>query len=314
MTLDLSMVRATVRIRGSGKQGTGFLLSVLSETYTEIRHTYVVTAHHIIDKQPRITVQISDPFSDELYAPIRLSDWRQPIEKVDVAFAPLRDDPDHPCAPLELETDFVPADPPIPWVRLGADIHYIEILGPLDRPMVRSGNIGAIDQKGIDHPDGYRYRAHLVDCRSYDGFSGSPCYLDAILPGLRPEELPPHRALTAHLPPMGTMYHIAPFCGMFTQHLTDKGKPTGVASRYGVGVMLPANGIRRALMTDEMRRHRRKRDERIVGKVDAGPKFENVSSDAPNESENEFNRFEDLTRKLVNTPKSEVETRRKDKS
>jgi hypothetical protein len=41
-------------------------------------------------------------------------------------------------------------------------------------------------QHGIPHDGDYGYRTHLVDCRSYGGFSGSPCFVELAYPGLIP--------------------------------------------------------------------------------------------------------------------------------
>jgi hypothetical protein len=47
-------------------------------------------------------------------------------------------------------------------------------------PMVRSGTIGAMyqDDLPVEWPDKSirKFQAHLIDCRSYGGFSGSPCF------------------------------------------------------------------------------------------------------------------------------------------
>lgn len=302
MALDLSMIHSAVRIIGETRKGTGFLITVDSETLPDVRYGYAVTAHHIIEGQTKIRVQIPDPFKDgELYEPFQVKDWRRPLDKVDLALAPIPDRDDRTYQALRLERNLIPADPPSPWINLGSDIYYIGILSPLDRPMVRSGTIGALDQTGIRHKGGYDYPAHLVDCRSYDGFSGSPCFLDAMFAGLEPTVLPPHNPPPEQLPPMGAMYHVAMLCGMFTEHLEDNGKQTGAVSRYGVGVMLRANEIREALMTEEMQKHRAGKDARAVAKKESGPELENTSD----ESADEFERFEDLTRKLINTPKPE---------
>jgi hypothetical protein len=51
---------------------------------------------------------------------------------------------------------------------------------------------------------------------------------------------------------------------MFTEHYTDEGdldtNPESIVIRYGVGVMLRGNEIKRALMTEEARQERRQLD------------------------------------------------------
>jgi hypothetical protein len=165
--------------------------------------------------------------------------------------------------------------------------------------MARSGTIGAIDQVGVDHEGGYEYTVHLVDCRSYGGFSGSPCFLEMPFASLTPEPDAPFTQIETG--PVGTMYYTSKLCGMVTAHLSDK-YPVGVESRYGVGIMLRSNEIWEALMTDEMREERRwwDREHAAAGEAADTPRLKNASAEV-----DEFARFEDLTRKLANTPKPE---------
>src|SRR5438132_8802514 len=74
MALSHSMMLSAVRIRGSKGLGTGFLVTVRSETLPDHRWGYLVTAHHVIAKQTEINVQIPDAFGDgALYEPMRVS-------------------------------------------------------------------------------------------------------------------------------------------------------------------------------------------------------------------------------------------------
>jgi hypothetical protein len=108
------------------------------------------------------------------------------------------------------------------------------------------------------------------------------------------------------------MAYISVLCGMFTEHLDDKWPNTDrVVSRYGVGVMLPSREIWRALMTDKMQDERREWDEeRKQVEDESGPKLRKTSRHS--DADDEFARFRNLTRKLVNTPKSEIDEKRKE--
>src|SRR2546426_179594 len=102
MPLDFQMMNASVRIIGDvpdrttigyhrGPIGTGFLVAVPSEADPASRYGYVVTAHHVLDGQTRVEVQAPDPRTierEDLLDPVEVSDWRQPLDKVDLALAP----------------------------------------------------------------------------------------------------------------------------------------------------------------------------------------------------------------------------------
>jgi hypothetical protein len=167
---------------------------------------------------------------------------------------------------------------------------------------VQASDLGALDipiEQG-----GYSYRADLVDCRSYKGFSGSPCFATieyAILDEPLPAQPGQVQRADGTIPQLGQVAHLASFCGIFTAHYSDEALAEGIVSRYGVGVMLPCDYVRDALMTDEAVNERRLADEELKARRAAeGPPLENAGAGDP---ENEWDRFEDLTRKLVQTPK-----------
>jgi len=283
--------------------GTGFLATIRSEADPEVRYAYAVTADHVIADQNRVEIQAPNPFGNgELYDPIELTDWRQPIEGLDLAVAPFdhANQDERTFAAVDFERQVLPANA---MPALAATVYYVGLLAPLNRAMARSGTIGALNQEGIRHDGGYEYTAHLVDCRSYGGFSGSPCYLETAFAGLRPvQPTMPIAATWSELEPLGNINYFAALCGMFTQHLETDGD---VVSRYGVGIMLRSDEIREALMSDELRKERREQDDRLSKEEPGGPHLRNASRSDP--GDDEFDRFEDLTRQLVNTPKPKPE-------
>lgn len=106
MPLSLSMIDSAVRITSAGDLlGTGFLVTVPSETLPGVRWGYVVTAHHVIDEQIEIAVQVPDPFTNGgvLYDPVRVEAWRQPLRNVDLALAPFSSRPGSRHQAFELE-------------------------------------------------------------------------------------------------------------------------------------------------------------------------------------------------------------------
>jgi hypothetical protein len=309
------MIHSAVRITSFGKlAGTGFIVAVGSETIPGERYGYVITAHHVIHTELGLEVQVPNPFANgELYPPVPVSDWRQPLSKVDLAVTPFPAPDDRNYQAIDVE-DVLPVERR-PRPKLGEQIYYVGIFEPLMRPMARSGTIGALEQSGIPHEGDYTHEAdHLVDCRSYRGFSGSPCF--AVVPFALLDQPPPLGATAdtlAETHRLADVQHWAAPCGMFTSHYSDEETEDaqGVISRYGVGVMLPSSEIRRALMTDDLRSERRAWDAELAeAKKRDQPTLRNAGFLGADQGGDEFERFEDLTRKLVNVPKKEVDEQR----
>lgn len=290
-----------------GTIGTAFAISVPSATHEDVRYGYVLTAHHVIDGQREIEVQFSNPFAPgELWPPMKLSDWRVPLEGVDLVVCPVPgdDEYDQNIQGCSIERQVLhPSQVP----ALGAPAHYIGYLEPYDRIVVRTGTIAALEQTGLEHcqPE-YDYECHLVDCRSYVGFSGSPCFFRESYPILTEVD---RDQLIGDLPdefqhPIGRTVNISVLCGMLTEHSEDRvPNEDGVVSRYGIGVLLPSREIWRALMTDEMKKERKKWDEEREAREDEnGPAFR--ATGIGSGGNEEYDRFEELARELANTPKS----------
>ena len=253
--------------------GTGFCVTIPSTVPNTDPYGYLVTASHNVHGMTSVLVEIPNSLGrGEMYDAIPVSDWQYPLSGVDIAVA-LLDDPgekNYFGFPLSY---FMPlGDIILP--QLGAQIYYVGIFTPVRRAVARSGTIAALDQKGLstylDDPDaGLEYidfPVHLVDCRSYNGFSGSLCFVQLSYPGLReaplPDDLPDTEGVTV---PLGRMVYNAIPCGMFIAHFSDEGQiiknPDGAVSRYGMGMMLRGNEIRAALTTEMLLKYRRDADE-----------------------------------------------------
>jgi hypothetical protein len=260
MPLEPRVLNSVVRISAVGElQGTGFIVGVPSEgTHGKI-WPYLVTAHHVIRHQIEIAIEVPDPLTrGKLFDPVPLEGWTQPIPGVDLAIAPFPFDdvPRYQAFPISY---FVPEGSVVP---LGGTIYYLGMFAPLDTPMGRAGTLGALDVP-ITTRQGYSYHGDLVDCRSYGGFSGSPCIstMTYVVWNSRATNLPPG-AVPSHVE-LGTTAVVGRFCGMFTAHYDDE-NDEGVVSRYGVGIMLPSDCILAALMTDEMKDERQVADKQLV--------------------------------------------------
>lgn len=284
--------------------GTGFCVYIPSEVHPGVRYGYILTAHHVIaGREKNIEVEIPDQFKNGFFYPrMQFNGWHQPIAELDLALVPIRPAPLYNIQSLEYGHHIVPDLP----LLLGNHFYYVGILDPLDRPMVRSGTLGALDQAGIPHDGPYNYIAHLADCRSYGGFSGSPCFVELPIVNLEPYTLPPTLEIpSTELPDkMGSMAYLHLLCGMFTQHI-DSYNVDRLVSRAGVGVILRSNEIAEALMTEDMQAERRLWDtEKRIDDEKDRPRSVSATAD-------EFDSFQDLVKKVVQVPKSEIDKKRK---
>lgn len=311
-------------------EGTAFLVTVQSSAFS---HLYVVTAGHIVDGTAASFVRV--PRTGQL-EPLDLDvpEWL-PHPRHDVAVAPIALPPDHNLVSTAL-SQFVDdeqweTDPEFsPELALGDAVYFIGLLGKVDAmtesniPMVRAGTLGRLWQEQLPvrrtPVDAVKYiTAHLIDCRSFGGFSGSPCYLQQGRAGV--VQLPEGGG-----PAITTKYRTG-LLGLIGGHFDDwmrtrsrSAAPDEVGGisddieapvSTGVGYVIPAEFIREALMAKEFVDIRRLADEAVAAReVDAAT----MDSLAPEENPTEFERFEGLTRKLVNVPKKELDEKRKDGS
>jgi hypothetical protein len=315
MPLNLHMLHAVVRIIGdvtdkkTGRThrkpiGTGFYMRVESEAHPDHWYGYVLTAHHVVDAQERPGLIFPDWYKPGgLYPEIESegADWQHPIEDLDLAVLRFSRPSGYYINALHLGThllEHLPADQ-----MLARTFHYVGLLEPLNRAMARTGTLGAIYEQGIEHKDGYRYEAHLGDCRSYGGFSGSPCFVEIETPHLTPVD----HSFSLPVPddqPVGLMGYLHLLCGMVTWHL-ESAVPREEASLFGVVTILTSDEIWRALMSDEMIEQRRQADQ-----IDPEPTAKQVNLSIGGGGNQEFERFEDLTEKLLRVPKKALDEKR----
>jgi hypothetical protein len=308
------MLHSAVRIigdvenPGTGKWerravGTGFYVRVESEAQKDAYYTYIVTANHVVDGQQAPGLVFPDPYvPGGLYPeqPTEGPEWRQPLDDVDLAILPYG----------RPESFFVNAldvgghiRETLPANLLAMPFHYVGLLEPEDRVMARSGTLGAIYERGVKHRDHYEYDCHLADCRSYKGFSGSPCFLEIAVPEL--EERDPVIPREPDVGKIGRIRYIHLLCGIVTWHLEppEGSDAATVASTFGVVAILPHDYIWRALMTGELADKRREADELPDEPIAVKANLSVGASHPSVPDESEYQNFENLTRKLVNVPK-----------
>jgi hypothetical protein len=284
-----------------GPIGTGFFVRVESEREDGRFYGYLMTCNHVVEDQNHVEMKIpmfGEP--TDYYPTLSAPEFEQPegYERLDLTLAEFGAPEGYTITTLQLGFNVLPL---VPAAMLSMDFHYVGYLAPLDLVMARSGTLGRIDEMLPDAE--YEYRTHIGDVRSYGGFSGSPCFIEIPLPVLVEKENPfPQRAEGDE--PVGRLGYVHLLCGMFTGHLEPNRRGLGgdLASRHGVGFILSSDEIIEVLMSDKLRQERREKDEA------GAPKDVRSRTSISGASDEEFENFEDLTRRLVNTPKPKRES------
>jgi hypothetical protein len=309
MALDPGMLNGVCRITSAGDLiGTGFLVGVPSEAIPGKRWGYVLTADHVVHNEVAVAVEVPDPRNPgKLYEPVPIPKWEQPCPPADLAMAPFPLEKERDWKSMRLDMDVLYPSTPM---ALAEPLHYLGMFAPWDIPMARTGTTAVLgfpyDQFSKQKQKRYAYKSHLVDCRSYGGFSGSPCFIrqDFAIVNERvptPEHAPlKDDGTPKELAPIGYQTLLA---GLFTAHVSDEGdmsNPLDLVSRYGIGIMLSVDYIWEALMSDDAKQERRKRDRDHLASAPQPP----IQQVAVGSANPEYDAFEQLTKQLVNTPKT----------
>lgn len=181
------------------------------------------------------------------------------------------------------------------------------------QPIIRFGNIALMPHEPVTvqiskHPHTLAaIEAYLVEARSWGGQSGSPAFVT----------FSPDREMGGGLSVGG--YPAFALLGLVQGIWTDPQgakapDPSGegvIEVNMGISVVVPAYKILEVLMSDELEQERQDVLDRL--KESAGS-LAPASATSADESSDEFDQFEDLTRKLVNTPKPSDSAKPKDES
>jgi hypothetical protein len=280
MPLHPLVLNSVVTIRSAGDfQGSGFIVYMASETVEGHMWPYLVTAHHVVrGHDGLIEIDVPDPrIIGESTKGVPVRDWVQPVPKVDLAIAPF------PTDLVERYQGFM-FDHFMPHgsgIGLGGQILYVGIFEPENAPMARSGYVGAVGVPITTHDEfghvQYRYDGDLLDCRSYKGFSGSPCLAQTTYAVLDSDpELPaplwPKRDDGSPVD-LRNVATVAGFCGIITRHYGDEtaSDADGAVSRFGVCVMLSSDYVRLGLTAPGVVKQRRRWDEQLRKKSGSEP-------------------------------------------
>lgn len=195
MAISVRYTKSVVFILGGGSaaeavlRGTGFVAGTPTED-ENIVIPWLVTAAHVVRWFAYTAVRLSQKDGSAIDHPIELSDWRfHDTEDLAICLLHSLDASKIEVSPIPVE-EFVGAkDTEFP-VGVGDTVFFGGLLGQVPSmgegnvPMIRSGAIGALHQNGVPMraPDDtvIHVRGHLIDCRSFGGFSGSPCFVQFI--------------------------------------------------------------------------------------------------------------------------------------
>lgn len=166
-------------------RGTGFVAQMDAPDPDEC-YLHVVTAGHVVRPLACSFVRLSRRDGSVTSLAIPPTDWVfHPVE--DVAAALISLDPSEIALTViptssfvgTAETQFAPG--PGDEVFFPGLLGQVPSMGERNVPMLRGGMIGALHQSGIPMrlPDDtvLSVHGHLIDCRSFGGFSGSPCFV-----------------------------------------------------------------------------------------------------------------------------------------
>lgn len=290
--------------------GTGFVVSFPSSEVEGLRFEYVVTASHVVQAEQETYARFRkrEGGTHDLPAP----DWIH-HPSADIAMAPLRGH-----GPLGLHLKHIPSEAFLgpgttPWGAYpGERVYFLGLfdrlgsLGEQNVAMVRSGTLGAweVDKVPLGPPENRRYvTAHLIDCRSYAGFSGSPCFIQADV------QLP-----ATYDGVVQRTEHVTYLLGLVSGHfdmweqarlLGDLPAEEGSIEAQvnsGVGVVTPVRMILEAYDMEELSEDRRRIEDIEKARTDEGATLDRVAG-ADEPPSGDYERFERLARELVTTPK-----------
>jgi len=296
--------------------GTAFFVSVPYATLPEYRFVYLVTARHAVDGKTGLVARINRPAGMTITTDERdqvdlskagtfnldLPDGDDDLwlthpnpnpgeDYVDIAAVRVHDfaamvahSAGYGWVPMSM---FFPesllGDEPDSGVGIGDEVVTLGLLTvhygqEKNEAVMRMGNLAMVPDEPVlvkyrTGPN-RRMRLYLTELRSISGLSGSPVFIR-------------HRTFPGdlELPPMSLL-------GLMIGHWDD---PNG--NHMGFGKVVPAALIAEVLNQEK---EMKKREKEEMGKEAGGT----AHADSALE-EDEYQRFDDLARKLVNTPKSE---------
>jgi hypothetical protein len=323
---------------GANWGGSGFLVGIPSKANPSRTHHYAVSNDHVIQSCP--VIRFVDVLGKSYVLDGTAADWDSHPDGDDIAICSLGANAGGQvwCVGDDLllsREDLNPEERPY-QVSPGDDClmvgRYInQDLRQFDRPVVRFGNLAMLPEHVYQHERSFDQESFLVDMRSQPGFSGSPVFVYYEETGWR--YLPPLREVPETEDPVKDAEdrvkaleeqtagrHVSGvmsktwLLGIDWGHLPvwgdvyDDSKQRIGRTRVSTGMagVVPAWKLRDLLNEEGIRMARDKAEERLAEKDEGAAELDASKPD-------EFAEFEDLTRKLVQVPKREIDEKREKK-
>lgn len=288
---------------GEDLGGSGFLVGIPSEANPACVHLYVVSNIHVIESCPVSRIVKADGTVHVLDRDPR-SPWIPHPADDDVAVRPLGAVRRRDYCSIGHKTLLKPTDLRLGGIGPGDDClmfgRYVDARErQFDRPVVRFGNLAMLPELVRQRERAFDQESFLVDMRSVPGYSGSPVLVYYEAPGFRTqphwtEDMPISERVKDQVE--SGIIRKSWLLGIDWGHLED-----------GMAAAVPAWKLAELLELESIVDARNKADQQLADEDSTGAVLDVAERD-------EFERFEDLTRKLINVPKREIDERRKDES
>lgn len=293
---------------GEGFGGAGFVASMATEQGSE--YLYAVTNQHVVGGGSR-TIRFNTRAGDVEILATDPDDWRPHPDGTDLAVMPFGLARDHlqlaavPSTTFIPETAMYPAQLDVPESEIGPGEDVIVLSRFIthdgrqrNQPAVRFGHIAMMPGDPIKTESGVGQRAFLAEVLSLSGASGSPVFVHRMWGTiLGPQRIKDPQLLGVdfcHLRVWRKVY----LADKRTPYLEpDRDEELYVEQNSGMMGVIPAWKLTELLETKELTTMRERMDEELREKA------EHVALDSEAHEESEFERFEELARRVVQVPK-----------
>lgn len=309
---------------GRSAGGSGFLVGVRFDGHP-VASTYAVTNAHVVAQgNPVVRLNTTEGRHEALDLPDEA--WIRHPDGDDVCIAPLGLDPSLHFRLIGLD-QFMrrPSEPDgrQDWdkMQVGQEVllvgRFVNHEGrQRNLPTARFGHISALPIEPIRTEQGILQESFLADVRSLSGYSGSPVFAYRSLPS---KDLQTEEQAIGSLWTRGLELR---FLGVDCGHLPTLAKvrdadrhtwtepPLWAEQNSGMAVVVPAWRVRQLFEMEEVVEMRRETENAWLEEHgnDDPIVADSLDDDA------EFERFKQLTKKLVNVPKKELDQKRDEES